>query len=889
MQEYTVKEIVEIVEGLPVLKIATGAAGPEVAAVADAYEGVLELVEAIPRKARYGVLLSAGLAVPAEEGAALYLPVANNCTVGRALSAGVRVSRSGDADFAVGRLTAQSGGALVTYFAARAAVVHAMSGRGDLSVALDAIPDPAENGAANTRRAAAPRTVAAPDAAGRPVADAVPEERDAEAAAEPEEDPRAEQAPSTLEIEGLADPMIARRFGVADPGAASLPESEALSVEAFEIPDLGTVRPDWRERVAGLVITDPAVRAEDGGRLYADASRFAAHAERRAERNLGYVPEAMINDLRHGRHTRAQARLTGEDRGLLADVWTSGAWPAHDLFALPGGGESVGRIVDASEARLLSVDGEVLLVPAGVSDEDPRLVGAAREAREGRLIDGRVGREDAERDRRRGARLLDEHIRWARRQRIRERGPAVAVSWLGAALANNAEEFSPAFRSASFLADVGRAAKERGMGGRHLDALRAAYRRAIQADKRGRRPLHPVTHPSGVPGPFNDPMGNRGDVASAYRKGLRGKAARLKGIGAPAEEVRFWRSFELKPNGDPKGAYAAPEVPFGGTPVRCDVLRFELGVEAEKVRLREKAPSGLLAQRITERPPVHARYGPGEAGNVVHVRALATWTVRTAVVFDPEGLYDAPELAADKDRRLAALLDAVARGRVTTAAEARTLARRLKERGEKAIPAKPDSWADRLPEAARESGPEPEGSFSKRGRDPFAAERHQGQEAVIATKSGRAFAPSRTPAQRERAARRLGATVAEAQAVAQETSRALDASVKDGRDRALAGHLASLPVAERLELFLALRGPVEISVLKDKSDDPTGVFLAACELRRAGRISVEGHKLSAPPLTAEAKRELEEQLDSRLTGPGEVDAPANAPAKAPANASASVA
>nr|MDQ3316867.1 hypothetical protein [Actinomycetota bacterium] len=186
----------------------------------------------------------------------------------------------------------------------------------------------------------------------------------------------------------------------------------------------------------------------------------------------------------------------------------------------------------------------------------------------------------------------------------------------------------------------------------------------------------------------------------------------------------------------------------------------------------------------------------------------------------------------------------------------------------KAPAARPDH-ADRLPEAERESGPDLESGSSARGRDPFAAERHQGQEAVIATKSGRAFAPSRTPAQRERAKRRLDATVAEVR----EAARA-NADLRAARDRALAEHMAALPVAERLELFLALRGPVEISVLKDKSDDPAGVLLAASELHKAGRISVEGLTLSAPPLSTEAKRDLNRRLLASA------DAQANAQADA---------
>ena len=76
----------------------------------------------------------------------------------------------------------------------------------------------------------------------------------------------------------------------------------------------------------------------------------------------------------------------------------------------------------------------------------------------------------------------------------------------------------------------------------------------------------------------------------------------------------------------------------------------------------------------------------------------------------------------------------------------------------------------------------------------------------------------------------------------------------------LASHLRSLPVVERLELFLALRGPAELSVLKAKSEDPGAVMLAASALRKAGKATIEGGRISAPPLTADARRELERRL-----------------------------
>lgn len=860
MQEYTVEEIVEIAEGLPVLKIGAGGfATDDIPAVADAYEGVLELVERIPRKARYGALACAGIAMPAEDGTALYLPVANNC----ALGAGVRISQSGDADFAVGPVAPRDGDALVTHFAARGAIAHALSGRADLSASA-AIPDPAENGAANTRRAAAPRTVAAPDACGRAPSDGLPEEREEEELAHPAEDPRAEQVPSTLEVEGLADPMIARRFGVGGDASVADGSTEGIAKLTPEaVPDPRTIRPDWRERVSALLITDPVVRAEDGGRLRADASGLAAASHADPALN---DPACFASELRDLGLRRAKDRLTGEDLRHLGRIERHGAVAPSSVPEV-----AVDRLADAGEATLASVGGEVLILPAGgFATDDPRAIAVAARARGERLADADARRREVARERRRRVHLLDALAGWQKaeaRDRLSESLAATVhheMVALDAALVVEAlAPFSPVF-----IARLGRHAKASIQGGRGGDVetvavLLAAYRDAYRVSSARQRDLGRDRRPAKLhpgPGPFSDPMANRGDVAKAYRRGLRGKAARLKDLGAPPEEVRFWRCFELKANGDPRGAYATPEVPFGGTLVRCDALGFELRVEAEKVRHREKAPVGLLAKRITERPPVHARYGPAEAGNVVHVRALTTWTERAAVVFDPEGLYEAPEPAADKDRRLTALLAAVADGRVRTAAEARKLARRLRRRG---VGVPEPSWADRLPDSERESGPEPEGTYARRGRDPYAAERGGagGQEAVVHTATGRTLLPSARPRERERARRRVARVVERARTDAQAMAGASAEATSAGRiPEHLSSHLRSLPVAERLELFLALRGPVELSVLKEKSEDPGAVMLAAAALRRAGKVTIEGGRISAPPLTTGARRELEERL-----------------------------
>ena len=103
----------------------------------------------------------------------------------------------------------------------------------------------------------------------------------------------------------------------------------------------------------------------------------------------------------------------------------------------------------------------------------------------------------------------------------------------------------------------------------------------------------------------------------------------------------------------------------------------------------------------------------------------------TEVLFDPAGSFDA-QLAEER----------VAAGKAIRAGAPAT------------------DWADRLPEAEAPSGPDLEGSYAKRGRDPLAAERRG--EAIIATKTGKMLAPSLRPHQRERARRRVAAIARDA-------------------------------------------------------------------------------------------------------------------------------
>ena len=351
---------------------------------------------------------------------------------------------------------------------------------------------------------------------------------------------------------------------------------------------------------------------------------------------------------------------------------------------------------------------------------------------------------------------------------------------------------------------------------------------------------------------------NKKATARARRAGKKGLSSRLEADGAPEDVVRFWRSFEYKEGrpGEFRAAFPAPMVPYGGTPVdpreQPEVLRLERARAAAR-------DSGRVSAEVTlsgERGFRLYRFGRTVCARLTllsrrsrvfrSAHAAHCWPEQhTEVLFDPAGSFDA-QLAEER----------VAAGRAVGAGAPAT------------------DPADRLPEAESPSGPDPEGSYAKRGRDPLAAER--GGEAIIATKTGKVLAPSLRPHQRERARRRVAAIARDAarRASGQEAKAEaavganLDANPVGGpaeelralRDRALLEHLAALPVAERLELYLALYGPKEISVLKKRAADPTGLLLAACELTRAGRIEIENGRMNAPALGAGEMRELNSRL-----------------------------
>ena len=193
--------------------------------------------------------------------------------------------------------------------------------------------------------------------------------------------------------------MNVRRFGVG--GDAACP----VGATTDAVPDLRTVRPDWRERVSALVITDPAVRAEDGGRLHADASHLAAASLADPALN---DPALFARELRDLGLRRAEDRLTGEDLRHVGRLERHGAVAPSSVPEV-----AVYRLADAGEASLAFVGGEVLILPAGdEATDDPKAIAVAARARGERLADAAARRGEVARERRERVRLLDALAGW---------------------------------------------------------------------------------------------------------------------------------------------------------------------------------------------------------------------------------------------------------------------------------------------------------------------------------------------------------------------------------------------------------------------------------------------------------------------------------------------
>ena len=146
-------------------------------------------------------------------------------------------------------------------------------------------------------------------------------------------------------------------------------------------------------------------------------------------------------------------------------------------------------------------------------------------------------------------------------------------------------------------------------------------------------------------------------------------------------------------------------------------------------------------------------------------------------------------------------------------------------------------WADEEPEPESQSGPEPY------GRDRYASD-IAGAHDHRAIASG-PQAPSRRPAQREKAARRISGAISRARAARDAPARAEAANRKAMANaawrEALGQHMVALDADERLELYLQLEGEQRLERMVEAAGEPDELYRAAIVLKDEGRIQVRQH------------------------------------------------
>lgn len=729
--EYTPEEVRELVAESPVLSY-RAATSADVLDVADILEGVGELIAKLDSTARHRTL--SDLVPVLGENGELWVPVANNCR----RSCGVSVSTDGLLSFTV----RGEGDGLVSYFAARQAAAHALSGRAVVDAA--ALPAPDENvritGAAFTgcdaendlegSEGSAEDILYGLDACGSLEREIGAVDFVLEGLAGDE--------PSDLAAEGLAYPanVSVRYLG----NASEIPAAVAVDLAADTgVDDAGEheLHPDWRERLA--VLGESGELPQD---LVDDALSLIEGSA------AGFAPGEFVAEL-----TRRRAASCLTERDLDAEA-RAARLGAVDPGEADLGADSVGRLSAAGRAHLRNVSGELLLVPEGAP-----------------------------------AGLVEEAARRARRSRADERERARERRLLGIL----ATAFEPA-GALSLRAVLGR------LGGpARKDFLRDLVR---SGELKARRiDGEVILSRTGAP----DPVFHR---AARLAKRVRSESFGNMKTAAARARARGSKAFP------------APVVPFGGTKLGPGELAEALDLEKAKASARD---SGRTAARVERPGSFDCEVYVGREGTVhvlpVYRRevrvfrspgAYHAWPVSvTTVLHDPEGAFES-QLAEER---------AAGFGRSRQSS--------------------PD-WADRLPQAERESGPDPEGSYARLGRSAFEAER--AGEAVISTRTGKVLAPARSPKQREAARRRVGRMVARSRARSEAEARMKareDAlACRAAWEKALSIHLASLPAAERLELFLSLRGRREFAALERSARDPEELKVAARELAAAGRVRV---------------------------------------------------
>lgn len=339
--EYTPEEVRALVAEHEPLNYRAATAA-DVAEATDVLEGVEELISKLDPAVRRETLT--GLALELEETGELWVPVANNCS----RSAGVCVSPEGFLGFAV----KGAGENLVTYFAARQAVAHALSGRAVVGDAGAALPAPNENGPFPAGGFADDATIESfagddPEESSEDVLD------DALGAGETGREIGAVDfalkgtmgdEPSDLAADGLGYPagISVRYLGNTLDVAAGFAPSPT-GEDTAEEPEL---RPDWRERLEALRGELPADLIDDATALLEETAPDA-------------TPTGFFAELTR---RRAAASLTAEDLDVHRRAESLGALEASEATVESG---AVGRLASAGRAHLRTVAGELLLVPEG--------------------------------------------------------------------------------------------------------------------------------------------------------------------------------------------------------------------------------------------------------------------------------------------------------------------------------------------------------------------------------------------------------------------------------------------------------------------------------------------------------------------------------------------
>ena len=540
------------------------------------------------------------------------------------------------------------------------------------------------------------------------------------------------------------------------------------------------------------------------------------------------APEAFIAAL----HARRSA-LRDEDYEVELRAKRLGGLANPEQEA-----SSVCRLADHGAANLRIVEGEVLLVPAGAAPQD--VVEAARRSRNDRLA--------------RIARTHSESEREARLARSKERATRTM--------------FEKEIRSNM------KAAAERAKAGTPVPNARAEAVQGLRAYRK---------HWDGLPEDRKALVADPGTDAGIKRAFAQAASSR-------AAEASFKRARDLGK------AFPAPEVPFNGTCIledwqqelkeiaslkrasregspgaraelrqraaevaelealKAEVLRIER-LRSTRQALKKAQPNSPAANQaglsITRRPRVSAFYCTGEG--VAHARPEEAWfaPVTTTVFGDKPA---EPRRFQPMKALVARAIDALYGRKAKSQPEPQGF--------------DPNAWADRVPEAEGESGPDQRGAAAPREYNPA----HR-RDAQVVTATGRVLDPSRNGRQTEAASRRISKVLAKAsEKVASPQSRAWHT--------ALSLYLGEIEdPAERLELMLQTRGRQSWAKLEAGSKNLAKLKEAARALADAGKLkAIRGRDsgtlyiVATEALEGEKRAELEHAL-LRLMVTGRVAVP----------------